>query len=245
MVVNLDEVCDEIIEKLSALRDCPNRLEAPIIYHLDVAAMYPNIILTNRLQPNAIVDESDCSACDFNKPGAKCQRKMKWTWRNEYMPATKNEFQRIQQQLENEKFPSSMPGGGMKPFHELTREEQAEIEKKRLQEYCRKAYKKTHITREEVIESTVCQRENSFYVDTVRNFRDRRYELKGEHKVWKKKLAAACDSKDPGQIKQASSMVVLYDSLQLAHKCILNSFYGYVMRKGARWYSMEMVRLTF
>jgi DNA polymerase epsilon subunit 1 len=30
-------------------------------------------------------------------------------------------------------------------------------------------------------------------------------------------------------------MVVLYDSLQLAHKCILNSFYGYVMRKGARW----------
>jgi len=26
-------------------------------------------------------------------------------------------------------------------------------------------------------------------------------------------------------------MVVLYDSLQLAHKCILNSFYGYVMRK--------------
>lgn len=35
-------------------------------------------------------------------------------------------------------------------------------------------------------------------------------------------------------------MVVLYESLQLAHKCILNSFYGYVMRKGARWYSMEM-----
>lgn len=35
-------------------------------------------------------------------------------------------------------------------------------------------------------------------------------------------------------------MAVLYDSLQLAHKCILNSFYGYVMRKGARWYSMEM-----
>ena len=35
-------------------------------------------------------------------------------------------------------------------------------------------------------------------------------------------------------------MVVLYDSLQLAHKCILNSFYGYVMRRGARWYSMDM-----
>ena len=32
----------------------------------------------------------------------------------------------------------------------------------------------------------------------------------------------------------------MYDSLQLAHKCILNSFYGYVMRRGARWYSMSM-----
>ena len=42
------------------------------------------------------------------------------------------------------------------------------------------------------------------------------------------------------QVQLAADMVVLYDSLQLAHKCILNSFYGYVMRKGARWYSMQM-----
>jgi hypothetical protein len=41
--------------------------------------------------------------------------------------------------------------------------------------------------------------------------------------------------------KLASSRVILYDSLQMAHKCILNSFYGYVMRKGSRWFSMEMV----
>ncbi|TYI93898.1 hypothetical protein E1A91_D02G166600v1 [Gossypium mustelinum] len=33
------------------------------------------------------------------------------------------------------------------------------------------------------------------------------------------------------KIQEAQDMVVLYDSLQLAHKCILNSFYGYVMRK--------------
>ena len=41
-------------------------------------------------------------------------------------------------------------------------------------------------------------------------------------------------------VQAAADMVVVYDSLQLAHKCILNSFYGYVMRRGARWYSMEM-----
>jgi len=47
------------------------------------------------------------------------------------------------------------PGEKFRAFHELSHEEQAEIEKKRLQEYCRKAYKKIHITREEL------QRNNS------------------------------------------------------------------------------------
>lgn len=95
----------------------------------------------------------------------------------------------------------------------------------------------------------VCQRENSFYVDTVRAFRDRRYKFKGLTKIWKRKLdeavnAAKANTGDPADVKQASSLVVLYDSLQLAHKCILNSFYGYVMRRGARWHSMEMAGIV-
>ena len=57
-VLNFDEVCDDIREKLCDLRDTPARLENPIIYHLDVGAMYPNIILTNRLQPSAMVSLS-------------------------------------------------------------------------------------------------------------------------------------------------------------------------------------------
>lgn len=99
-------------------------------------------------------------------------------------------------------------------------------------EYCRKAYKKTKTTRMEERIATICQRENSFYVDTVRAFRDRRYEFKGLTKVWKNKLSDAEKLRDAAEIKRANGMVVLYDSLQLAHKCILNSFYGYVMRKG-------------
>ena len=43
----------------------------------------------------------------------------------------------------------------------------------------RKAYKKTHVTKMEERTTTICQKENSFYVDTVRNFRDRRYKYKG------------------------------------------------------------------
>lgn len=247
LVTNFDEVCNEIIEKLSKLRDCPNRLENPSIYHLDVGAMYPNIILTNRLQPSAIVTDKDCASCDFNKSNSKCKRVMKWTSRVEYMPATKSEFQRIQQQLENEKFLSKNSETSerfYKAFHELSRDEQAEIEKKRLQEYCKRAYKRINVTREEECETIVCQRENAFYVDTVRDFRDRRYEFKNLHKQWKKKLSQAESKNDPLEIKQASNMVVLYESLQLAHKCILNSFYGYVMRRGARWFSMEMAGIV-
>ena len=110
----------QIKEKLIALRDNPNRLECPLIYHLDVAAMYPNIILTNRLQvrhrkssvtvltptsvqPSAMVDEATCAACDFNREGANCQRTMDWSWRGEHSPATRNEYEMIKMQLESEK----------------------------------------------------------------------------------------------------------------------------------------------
>jgi DNA polymerase epsilon subunit 1 len=43
-------VGQQFLCQLEILRDAPNREEKPVIYHLDVAAMYPNIILTNRLQ---------------------------------------------------------------------------------------------------------------------------------------------------------------------------------------------------
>ena len=86
--------------------------------------------------------------------------------------------------------------------------------------------------------------------------------LQGKHKQAKKELEKVESKGDPAEIKrvwlcvdasstltnhehvQVSNLVILYDSLQLAHKCILNSFYGYVMRKGARWYSMEMAGIV-
>jgi DNA polymerase epsilon subunit 1 len=242
--VNFDEVCNDIKEQLRALKEHPNRIEKPLIYHLDVGAMYPNIILTNRLQPPSMVDEVTCAACDFNKPSATCQRKMHWKWRGDFLPASRNEYYTIKQQLEVETFPGENPSDPSRVFHELQPVEQASKEKKRLADYCRKAYRKVRMTREEDRESTVCQRENSFYVDTVRAFRDRRYEYKGLLKFWKKKIEEAKGKDDPAEIKMAQGKEILYDSLQLAHKCILNSFYGYVMRKGARWYSMEMAGIV-
>jgi DNA polymerase epsilon subunit 1 len=87
-------------------------------------------------------------------------------------------------------------------------------------------------------------RENSFYVDTVRDFRDRRYEFKSLVKVWGGKIGEAVKEGDALKIQEAKNRVNLYESLQLAHKIILNSFYGYVMRRGARWHSMEMAAIV-
>lgn len=39
--------------------------------------------------------------------------------------------------------------------------------------------------------------------------------------------------------QRSDKFVVLYDSLQLSNKYILNSFYGYVMQKGSRCFSVE------
>ena len=223
----------------------PIRTDTPLIYHLDVAAMYPNIMLSNRLQPDSVVDEGVCAVCDYNRPGKTCDRRMTWAWRGEFFPARRDEFNMIKHALNHESFPPKKPGGPQRKFTDLADSEQTALLHKRLGDYSRKVYKKIKDTKVENREAIICQRENPFYVDTVRRFRDRRYEYKGLHKTWKKNLDVAVEEgKSLADVDEARKMIVLYDSLQLAHKCILNSFYGYVMRKGARWHSMEMAGIT-
>lgn len=244
-VINYDEVKAEITAALELMRDNPKRVDKPLIYHLDVAAMYPNIMLSNRLQPDSMVDESVCAVCDYNRPGKTCDRRLEWAWRGEFFPAHRDEFNMIKHALNQESFPSKRPGDPQRRFPDLSEAEQTALLHKRLGDYSRKVYKKTKDTKVETRESIVCQKENPFYVDTVRRFRDRRYEYKGLHKTWKKNLDTYnSEGRSIAEVDEAKKMIVLYDSLQLAHKCILNSFYGYVMRKGARWHSMEMAGIT-
>ncbi|RWW20755.1 hypothetical protein GW17_00015113, partial [Ensete ventricosum] len=132
--------------QLIFLRDHPTCEECPLIYHLDVAAMYPNIILTNRLQ-HAVSVYSD--------------------------------YYYIRKQIQSEL--AEFGDGKTMPFLDLPKSEQQLRLKERLKKYCQKNKHGTIL---------ICL----FHL----TFQD---------------------------------MVVLYDSLQLAHKCILNSFYGYVMRK--------------
>ncbi|KAF5521697.1 DNA polymerase epsilon catalytic subunit A [Colletotrichum aenigma] len=244
-IVNYDEIKEQIAEKLRSLKETPNRSERPLIYHLDVASMYPNIMTTNRLQPDSMIQESDCAACDFNRPGKTCDRRLPWAWRGEYLPAKRDEYNMIRNALENEKFPGKWPNSPMRTFQDLSPDEQTALLRKRLQLYSQKVYHKIHDSTTTVKEAIICQRENPFYINTVRDFRDRRYDYKGKAKVWKGKTESLKSSgAASSEVDAAKKMIILFDSLQLAHKVILNSFYGYVMRKGSRWYSMEMAGVT-
>lgn len=162
LVSNYDEVKNAIMEKLVRLQGEPIRDECPLIYHLDVAAMYPNIILTNRLQPPSIVTDEVCTACDFNRPGKTCLRKLEWVWRGETFMAKKSDYYHLKKQIESE-FVDGTGGQLPKSFLDLPKTEQQLRLKERLKKYSQKAYKRVldkPVT--ELREAGICMREKPF-----------------------------------------------------------------------------------
>ncbi|KAL6929203.1 hypothetical protein ACO0SA_002543 [Hanseniaspora valbyensis] len=243
-VLNADEVKQEIVKQLQELIDNPKRFEKPLLYHVDVASMYPNIMITNRLQPDSMKTEHDCAKCDYNSIGKKCDRRLEWKWRGEYFPADHEDYGMIKRQLQQETFNLKTRGKEYEgTWDDLTHDQQVAETRKRLKEYSQKSYKTSKTTKETVRESIVCQRENPFYADTVRSFRDRRYFFKREAQKYFREYKEL-PSSEKHLKEETLKKQVLNDSLQLAHKVILNSFYGYVMRKGSRWFSMEMAGIT-
>jgi DNA polymerase epsilon subunit 1 len=82
--------------------------------------MYPNIILTNRLQPPAIVNEQTCATCVHNKPESDCKRPLKWMWRGEVFPAKMHESDVVRATIEYESVADPYnPGGPPISFLEL------------------------------------------------------------------------------------------------------------------------------
>ena len=63
--------------------------------------MYPNIILTNKLQQVAIAKEEICSKCSYNNSD-ECKRQMKWAWRGELFPPTRSEYENLKFQYDFE-----------------------------------------------------------------------------------------------------------------------------------------------
>ncbi|CAJ0911133.1 12739_t:CDS:10, partial [Entrophospora sp. SA101] len=198
---NYDMVKSEILEMLKIFQDCPKPYEGlPLIYHMDVASMYPNIILTNRLQPNSMIDEDVCKGCAFNHSNKQCDRRMTWSYRVEIFPTSNSDYLTIRNQLTKSTFKKNNSENLNQVFLSLPKSQQSKIIKKQVGDYSQKK----------------------------------------QAKYWKKQFDQAYREKDFIKASDAIRMINFNDSLQLAHKCILNSFYGYVMRKGSRWYSMDM-----
>ena len=223
-VVALEDGRKVLAETLTKFASAENSqlLARPRIYHLDVGAMYPNIILTNKLQPTSIVDSTVCKSHSL-LDGPRCKRELPWDWRGKHFTLTKVELESVAAQ-----------------FGLLANKQSKEL-MERAKNYSHKIHGKTTETVVEERTAVVCQRENPFYVDTVRKFRDARYVYK---KLCKEALEKTRENNDPAAKKHFAKLASTYDSLQLAHKCILNSFYGYVMRKGSRWFSLEMAAVT-
>ncbi|CAG9957228.1 unnamed protein product [Clonostachys rosea f. rosea IK726] len=97
-VENYDEVREQIAARLLKLKNTPNRHERPLIYHLDVASMYPNICRPT-VAARFYGPRVRLCCCDFNRPGKTCDRRLPWAWRGEYIPAKRDEYNMIRNAL--------------------------------------------------------------------------------------------------------------------------------------------------
>lgn len=91
-----------------------------------------------------------------------------------------------------EKIPAAEDGEPPRLGKDLPADERKALLTERIKAYSQRVYKR--VTGKPVTDTRIagiCQRENGFYIDTVRSFRDRRYEYKGLVKRWKTSLAAA------------------------------------------------------
>ena len=134
----------------------------------------------------AIVTEQMCAACVHNRP-SRLQAAARVDVARRGLPRVAGRVGRHARSSSTSPCPTQGP---VRPARLLPRARAAGAEPKfraRLKEYCQKVYKKTHVTKMEEKVATTCQRENPFYIDTVRAFRDRRYEYKKLNKTWGKK----------------------------------------------------------
>jgi hypothetical protein len=91
-----------------------------------------------------------------------------------------------------EKIPAANDGEPPRLGKDLPADERRALLTERIKAYSQRVYKRvTSKPETDTRIAGVCQRENGFYIDTVRSFRDRRYEYKGLVKRWKASLTAA------------------------------------------------------
>ncbi|CAE7524460.1 POL2A [Symbiodinium sp. KB8] len=144
---NLQLVEYEITEGKGGVKSGGKKDDYPLIYHLDVGAMYPNIILSNRLQPMAIVTKEFCNSCSYNAPSNNCQRSMDWKWRGDLYMAKRADVRSIVNEMEsdNRRYNHQDAAAGVfspPGWNELKEGEQVAEITKAVRQFSTRAYKR-------------------------------------------------------------------------------------------------------
>lgn len=229
-VVNKLDVVDDIKRALTNLMNVPGGVYQGRgqIWKVDVKAMYPNIILTFKLQPYAIVSPNECQNCKFNT--GDCWLDEEFTKIYTIILADEEIVNRAKESLK-------LSRG--KSLAEITLEylKAAKKNGKRVPKLTEE------ITKREKVR--FCQKAHDFFVQCVDYFKQLRYDYKQltsavNDKI--KELKKAKDTLPPEsfaqQLKDLESAKDYYYNMQLAFKVILNSFYGYLSKSGSRLYSI-------
>ena len=69
--IDYEKNLKDMQDKLQQLQQHTVLHAKPLLLHLDVAAMYPNIILSQRLQPTAVKTPQQCAECPWKDRGNK------------------------------------------------------------------------------------------------------------------------------------------------------------------------------
>lgn len=145
-----------------------------VIVHIDVASMYPNIIIHYNLQPHGVVNDIICDSCPWMHDEGEpcCWVELPWNAVYDVLmipPGIKSE---IEEELENVPMESrfKMYKKGLK----------VAIKEKRV-----KKLKKMNYSFKMPETARFCQKAHKFFVEMVKEFRDERYNYKyGEKDTW-------------------------------------------------------------
>lgn len=215
----------------------------PVIIHVDVASMYPNIIINFNLQPWAVVTEKDCTKCKYkyNKENKEppCWVDIRWNAAYDVIKATEDERIKAEKEIEE--------------YLEKNEDIDDEMIKKIYGKYVKS--KKKNVTYKFPVVSRFCQKKNRTFVDTVKNSRDGRnkfkYQMRNADKDIEKKEGLKKSEllkEELQKIEEEISKIALKKgyarNMEKGLKVLLNSFYGYMKSRGARFWSMDVAGAT-
>lgn len=152
---------EEVLSKLEERNGIFYWRGKPVIIHVDVASMYPNIIINYNLQPHGVVSDKVCKKCSYYpKEGEKkCWVNMDWNAVYKVM-----NINRKDQALANDQIEKEMSLG-----NDLTDDDIVKIYKRFS------SGSKKYNTYKFPVKTRFCQKAFKFFVNTVKSFRDERY----------------------------------------------------------------------